>query len=218
MAGIRNKPNDDDIIKFRNKYRIPSARAQWWDYSWSAQYFVTICTRQMIHFFGEVVNEEMKLTSIGELADNCWHKIPDHFPFAELAEFTVMPNHIHGIIIINQPPGKPAPPPVETRFIASPPPVRTAPPPGQTASPKQPEKPTGGITGIKNPMLHDSLSRVLRWYKGRIAYESRKLNDSFGWQSRFHDHIIRTPEEYHKIAVYILNNPVNWQQDKFYSL
>ncbi len=96
--------------KFQNKYRIPSARASWWDYGSNAAYFVTICTRNREHFFGEIVETmpsptvfEMQLTPIGQSAYDCWNEIPKHFPFVVLDEFVVMPNHVHGIIVIDKP-------------------------------------------------------------------------------------------------------------------
>lgn len=74
----------------------------------------------------------------------------------------------------------------------------------------------GGITGNHNPMLHENLSRVVRWYKGRVTYEVRKNYADFVWQSRFHDHIIRSQNSYDRIADYIVNNPSNWKKDKFF--
>ena len=70
--------------KYRNKYRIPSARAPWWDYGSNAAYFITICTGNRNHFFGEIINGTMQLSHIGVLADQYWYEIPDHFPFARL--------------------------------------------------------------------------------------------------------------------------------------
>jgi hypothetical protein len=89
--------------KFQNKYRIPSARAQWWDYSANAAYFVTICTANKEHFFGEIANGEMQLSETGKMAHDFWSEIPNHFPFVILGEFVVMPNHVHGIVIIDKP-------------------------------------------------------------------------------------------------------------------
>lgn len=91
------------MTKYAGKYRIESARKSNWDYGSNAPYFVTICTKNREHFFGEIVNNEMNLSEIGIAANNCWLSIPEHFPFVELAEFIVMPNHVHGIIIINKP-------------------------------------------------------------------------------------------------------------------
>jgi REP element-mobilizing transposase RayT len=94
--------------RFRDKYRIPSARLQNWDYGWSAAYFVTICTAHRERYFGEIVagldNEQstMQLSEIGKIAVSCWQEIPNHFPFVILDEYVVMPNHVHGIIIISK--------------------------------------------------------------------------------------------------------------------
>lgn len=86
--------------KFQNKYRIPSARLQTWDYTWQGSYFITICTKNRSHYFGKVINNKMKLTNVGVLADVFWHEIKNHSKNS-LGEFIVMPNHIHGILIIN---------------------------------------------------------------------------------------------------------------------
>jgi putative transposase len=89
--------------KFQNKYRIPSARASWWDYGKNAGYFVTICTQYRKHYFGEIVEMHMHLTPTGQSVYDCWNEIPKHFPYVLLDEFVVMPNHVHGIIIIDKP-------------------------------------------------------------------------------------------------------------------
>lgn len=186
-------------IKYKNKYRIPSARLQSWDYGNNGAYFITICTQHREHYFGEIVGNEMQLNEIGNLAQQYWAEIPKQFPFIELENFVVMPNHIHGVLIINN--GSVlSPPPVETRLIAS-----------------LPVKPPGGITGDKNPMFHENISRVIRWYKGRCTFEIRKIHSDFSWQSRFHDHIIRNDESFERIQDYISNNPLNWKEDKFNS-
>jgi len=243
--------------KFQNKYRIPSARAFWWDYGWNGLYFITICTHQRIHFFGDIVETRLIASPLGEIAETYWHEIPKQFPFAQLGEFVVMPNHIHGIIAIDKPP-------VETRFIASPNPATIASPnpatiaspnpatiaspnpatiaspnPATTASPNPinpdysvdnqenepdtrsiaslPVRNAGGFAGAQNPMLQENLSRVVRWYKGRTTFESRKIHADFAWQTRFHDHIIRNETDYQNIAEYIMANPGRWSEDKLYA-
>jgi REP element-mobilizing transposase RayT len=87
--------------KYQNKYRIPSARAAWWDYSWAGAYFITICTHQRAHFFGRIENGEMQLSPCGVLADVLWHEIPHHNQKVTLGAFVVMPNHVHGILILD---------------------------------------------------------------------------------------------------------------------
>ncbi len=92
---------------------------------------------------------------------------------------------------------------VETRLIASLQSSATPPP--------------GGITGHKNPMLHENISRMMRWYKGRCTFEIHNTHPHFAWQPRFHDHIIRNEKSMERIRNYIINNPYNWKKDKFYS-
>ena len=86
--------------KYQNKYRIDSTRLQNWDYRWNAPYFVTICTENMNHYFGEIVNGNMILSNQGILADVFWYEIKNHAKNIELDEFVVMTNHIHGILIL----------------------------------------------------------------------------------------------------------------------
>ncbi|MCK9412185.1 MAG: hypothetical protein M0Q53_07785 [Prolixibacteraceae bacterium] len=86
--------------KFKDIYRIPSARATWWDYSHKGLYFVTICTYRMDRCLGHIRNKEMHLSDIGKIAEIFWTEIPEHFPFVKLHAWTIMPNHVHGIIEI----------------------------------------------------------------------------------------------------------------------
>lgn len=207
--------------KFKGKYRIESTRATWWNYGWDAAYFITICTKNREHYFGKIGVEArliaplsdkpplMQLSEIGQIAQSCWDDIPNHFPFAKLGEFVVMPNHVHGIVIIDksQLDIHPIDGDVDTRLIAYPP---------ATSNPPATPQSIGGFSGNKNPMLNDNLSRIIRWFKGRTTFESRKIHPHFAWQSLFHDHIIRNDEAYQRITTYIRNNPVKWHEDKFY--
>jgi REP element-mobilizing transposase RayT len=157
----------------------------------------------------------MRLSEIGTIANECWSQIPNHFPFVKLGEYIVMPDHVHGIIIIDKPIND-NDKNVETRLIASLP--STMPPsstvsPSLIAPPPNDHKP-GGFAGNKNPMLNENVSRIIRWYKGRTTFESRKTHADFAWQSRFHDHIIRDENSFHNISNYIANNPLNWNSDK----
>ena len=104
--------------KFRNKFRIESARKMDWDYGSNAAYFITICTKDRRCYFGEVKHNEMHLSEIGKIADQYWREIPQHFPFVRLENHVVMPNHIHGIVIIEKTD------PVETQDLASLPAVK----------------------------------------------------------------------------------------------
>ncbi len=87
--------------KYQNKYRVASSRWQLWDYGWDAAYFVTICTKDRAHYFGEIVDDKMILTPAGVIADVLWHEIKNHAKNIGLGAFVVMPNHIHGILILD---------------------------------------------------------------------------------------------------------------------
>ena len=93
------------MAKYQNIYRIESARAHWWDYGWNGAYFITICTYRRKHFFGEINDKKMILSYLGIIANVLWYEIPNHAKFVELGDFVVMPNHIHGILILDKPYG-----------------------------------------------------------------------------------------------------------------
>jgi REP element-mobilizing transposase RayT len=81
--------------KFKNTYRIASARRQKWDYRCDASYFITICTKNRAHYFGEINDGKMELSHLGILADVFWNEITNHAKSVKLDEFVVMPNHVH---------------------------------------------------------------------------------------------------------------------------
>ena len=209
--------------KFAGKYRIPSARAPWWDYANDGAYFVTICTAHRECCFGDVADGKMHFSTLGQIANNIWEEIPRQFPYAELGEYQVMPNHVHGIIVINGNSGRDAINRVSTPRNAE----TNAPIAKTTASIAETDasiaetdaynadETPGGITGNNNPMLNDNLSRILRWYKGRVTFECHQTDAKFGWQERFYDIIIRDTASYHRISEYIINNPAKWDTDKF---
>ncbi len=237
--------------KFKNKYRIPSARAQWWDYGWNGAYFVTICTRNREHFFGKIAYGKMQLSPTGIIADILWHEIPHHHPFVELGDFVVMPNHVHGILILDKPDGGikqdigAAPPIVETGHALSlrppgqmpivppgqmpvvPPGQMPVVPPGQmpVVPPGQmPVVPPGQMPNATQPIGQNrfqnigktSLSSIIGSYKSAVTKHANRLELEHGWQTRFHDHIIRKDAEYQRISDYIINNPANWRDDTFF--
>lgn len=88
--------------KFKKTYRVSTVRATWWDYSSNGSYFITICTKNRIHYFGEIVEGEMILNKLGERVLECWKLIPSYYPFIELDAFVVMPNHVHGVLHFNK--------------------------------------------------------------------------------------------------------------------
>ncbi len=80
--------------KFHHKYRISSSRLQNWDYGSNAMYFITICTHNREHYFGEIDHGKMQLSALGSNANVLWYEIKNHENHIELGEFVVMPNHV----------------------------------------------------------------------------------------------------------------------------
>ena len=87
--------------KFKGKYRNESARLQSWDYGSAAAYFITICTKDREHYFGEIRNGKLEISPVGAIAYILWYEIKNHAKDIQFGEFVVMPNHIHGILILN---------------------------------------------------------------------------------------------------------------------
>ena len=86
---------------YKDKYRIESTRLKDWDYSRDGYYFVTICTQDKKCFFGDVIDEKVPLSAIGEMVADEWQKTPQIRKNVSLDAWIIMPNHLHGIVVIN---------------------------------------------------------------------------------------------------------------------
>ncbi|MDQ3019174.1 MAG: transposase [Bacteroidota bacterium] len=226
--------------KFKNKYRISSARLRTWDYSCDGFYFITICTKNREQYFGEIENEVMYLNELGLIAHNCWEEIPEHFKYVELGEFVIIPNHVHGIIIIQNPDidkqntnsAIETRHSVETRYSVE---TRHSLETRHILKTRHSLK-TRHALSLQNQNQEqieiqknhfrfrnqgkNTVSAIVGSYKSAVTKLRNRLNKpkvEFGWQSRFHDHIIRSYEEYVRISEYIMNNPTNWRENEFYS-
>jgi putative transposase len=205
--------------KFKNTYRTASARRQKWDYRWDASYFITICTKNRAHYFGEINDEKMQLSHLGVLTDVFWHEITNHAKSVKLDEFVVMPNHIHGILVLQN--GFPPPDYFDVFDFDS---IgkngfgagrdRACPVSGNNGSNNSPNE-LLGKNRFQNPGKN-SISTIIGSYKSSVTKHANRLNLENGWQTRFHDNIIRSKEDYFKIKNYIRNNPKNWKEDRFY--
>ncbi|KAF2335908.1 transposase [Flavobacterium ginsenosidimutans] len=189
--------------KFQNKYRIPSIRAQWWDYGWNGAYFITICTQDRKHYFGEIQNNKMILSGVGIIADLLWHQIPIHNKNVELGDFVVMPNHIHGILIIDKQ--------LDNVNVDNTNNVETG-----HALPLPPivefNKP--GSQRFQN-IGKNTISSIVGSYKSAVTKHANRLGYPHQWQKLFYDNIIRDNNQYQRISDYIVSNPENWAKDKF---
>jgi putative transposase len=190
--------------KFQNKYRIPSARLQSYDYSSSGMYFITICTKNRTHFFGEIENEMMIFSELGSIVTTEWIKTPTIRPDMnlELGEFVVMPNHFHAILIIGDN--------EYNRDIKS---ERDTQRRDAMNCRDAMHRASTNTNGFKPQSKN--LASIIRGFKSSVTTYARKNNIPFDWQPRYHDHIIRTGADYDRISNYIINNPTNWENDTF---
>ena len=206
--------------RFKEKYRIPSARLQNWDYGWNGIYFITICVAGREHYFGEITKGKIRMSEIGLLAERFWFEIPQHFPFILLDAFVVMPNHIHGILIIDKVDGGR----INTNIMKS---VETrqclvsehCDNSGFNLETRQCLVSTDATPGqqrFRNPGKNN-ISSVIGSYKSVVARYAHRIISGFDWQAKFHDHIVRSDDSLKRIREYIQNNPANWRQDKFFN-
>lgn len=180
-------------MKNKSKNR-KTPRTRWHSYN-EGDYFVTFCTKDRKCFFGAVIDDQMEYSEIGEIAQQCIKQIPDIYPNIAVPEHVVMPNHIHLIVRIT--------------------PVRL---PQCDRPTTQCDSPT---TGINEEMQRRAnrcgrLSHIVGQFKGVVTKYAHEHHIDFGWQPRFHDHIIRNNNEMIEIAKYIRNNPALWIQDRFH--
>ena len=171
----------------KRKRRKNSLRLPGYDYSQPGAYFVTMITHQCENLFGEVVDGEMRLNEYGKIVETVWNNLPHHYPHIELGAFIIMPNHAHGIIIINEP--------VRIGHVGV----------GLRPTPTPPPSKKHGLSEI---------IRALKSFSSRRIHQTDEFSPEKIWQRGFYDHIIRNKDEWGRIRLYIKNNPSNWQEDR----
>ena len=182
--------------KYKGKYRNESARHPTWDYANAGLYFITICTRDRKHFFGEINLGKMELSDIGKIAEQEWLKTFEMRPDMNLwmGKFVVMPDHFHAVIGIG-----------ENEFNTHGRGALHCDPTGQTQNTSRPNK-----FGPQSK----NLASIIRGFKIGVTTNARKTNPDFAWQPLYHDHIIRNEKSHLAISNYIENNILNWNKNK----
>jgi putative transposase len=205
-----------------------SNRLQGYDYSRNALYFVTSCVKDRICCFGVIKDDQMLANEYGQIAKQQWQWLEQQYLYIILHSFVVMPNHIHGVIEIDDRmvgTGRdPSNNENDDHNIGT----------GRDLSLQQQEQPNNDGDDRLIPQPQEtkikSLSELMGAYKTTsskqihlaemdgIASDRDRSRPvlTFKWQRSFHDHIIRNEESYLRISNYIQNNPSNWKQDKFY--
>ncbi len=217
-----------------------SIRLREYDYSQAGAYFVTICTQNRECLLGEIVQGEMRLNAAGNVAADSWAWLADQYDYVELDHWVIMPNHIHGIIVITDDRrgeiyhirrggsrdnrrgeiyhirrgGSRTAPTTEQSDIGA----RTAP----TTTPTTPTTVQSDIGGQPAPTTEQStptkpLGRLIGAFK---TVSTRRINEQHAmagakfWQRNYYEHIIRNEADLDRIREYIENNPLRWELDK----
>jgi REP element-mobilizing transposase RayT len=178
-----------------HRHHRKSIRIKEYDYTQAGAYFVTIVTYQRDCLFGEIKNGEIQLNDFGKIADECWRAIPEHFPFVELGTHVVMPNHVHGVIVIRDDDsisdGVAAQHVGATHWVA----------------------PTTIITRPAGPK-RGSLGAIIGAYKMAVTRRIQREHNATGiWQRNYYEHIIRDEKDLQRITDYIEANPLRWDED-----
>ncbi len=166
-----------------------SIRLRDYDYSQNGAYFVTVVAKNREDLFGEIENGEMILNDMGKMVLHCWSQIPEHFPDVEIDECCVMPNHFHGIFLINcRGVGCKG-----ERFFA----------------------PTDDRDTDMNSGTSKTVGSIVRGFKIGVTKWARKNLEIIDvWHRNYYEHVIRNESDLEKIRQYIFDNPVNWENDE----
>ena len=155
-----------------------------YDYSSNGYYFVTICTKGRLEYFGKVIDENMILNKYGAIVQQRWLWLQDHFDYVRCGEYVVMPNHFHGILIID----------ADFNVVNV---VRTS---RDLSLPQRKIKSLSELIG------------AFKTTSSKLIHQSGFKE--FRWQRSFHDHIIRDAKSLNNISQYIIDNPENWKNDE----
>ena len=177
-----------------------SARLQSWNYGWDGSYFITICTKSRERYFGDIIDGTMKLSHIGILADVFWNEIVNHAKNVTLGGYVVMPNHLHGILMLNNDDNH------GNRDKAC-----------LVSTDREIKRDTSIGQGRFQNQGKNTISSIIGAYKSAVTKHAHRSGYEFTWQTRFYDHIIRNEKSFYQITEYVKSNPENWENDKFYT-
>jgi REP-associated tyrosine transposase len=184
------------MIDDREKRRR-SVRLRGFDYAYRGFFFVTICTHNKKPTLGKVINYESHLSALGKIVEKCWLQIPDHFPNVYLDEWVIMPNHLHGIIVIKYPKG--CDPASRGTACRAPTAIGTA------------------HEGFGKPVA-GSLPTIIRSFKSAVTKHANELARNRSapfWQRNYFEHVIRDEDSLNKIRNYVWENPIHWWADEY---
>ena len=181
-----------------------SIRLKEYDYARAGAYFVTILAGDRENLFGDVVDGTVRLSKIGEIVDECWIEIPRHFPDVELDTYVIMPNHIHGALVVGGVGATHASPlqKQQEQGLSSTSPLQ-----------RHPQRVSGRPTGTKPR----SVGAIIGSLKSAATRRINQFRHTIGfvvWQRNYYEHIIRNEKSMNKIREYIFSNPLRWEFDR----
>jgi len=191
-----------------------SIRLKGYDYSSPGAYFVTVCTRERLPLLGMVNNAEIILTPIGHIVEAFWNLIPQYFKGVGLDVYVVMPNHLHGVIVLSGEGRGEALAEGVSRLNQE----ETA-----NASPLHPLGTDNPPSTRRNPRgtQRGSLGAIIQNFKSVSTRKGNQLRGTPGvslWQRNYYEHIIRNKNELNRIRRYIVDNPLKWEWDKYHPM
>jgi putative transposase len=183
-----------------DRHHRRSIRLSGYDYSQAGAYFVTVCAKDRACLFGEVADGVMRPNDAGRMVADVWVALPARFPTVQIDEFVVMPNHVHGIVVLNDHDvGAPLVGALSTDKRAG---TRPAPTDKAITTPT-----LGDIVGAFKSITTDDYIVGVR--QNDWPAFSGKL-----WQRNYYEHIIRDDESFERIRQYIMDNPPQWESDR----
>lgn len=203
--------------KFDNKYRIESHRFYGWDYSSDGVYFITLVTEDMKYHFDSIEKGKMILSEFGQIVHEQWLKSFEIRTELFLDEFVIMPNHLHGLVVLKntqnlgmrivETHGRVSLPNTQGKYVT---PFQKKPTP--TEFKRKPKSISSFVAGFKS-----ASTKKIDDFIDLQGLEYGKFNrQNKLWQANYHDRIVRDKGEYRRIKKYIQNNPTNWEEDKFH--
>jgi len=190
-----------------------SIRLKGYDYSQAGAYFVTICTQNRECLFGDILNEEMILNDAAMMIQTVWDEMSRHYSGIETDEFVVMPNHVHGIVIIVGagpcacPDYKHA---MQNKETGQPQDHKTGQPQIRETGQPQGVAPTLSLPDV----VHRFKTMTTKRYTDGVRQHGWLRFPGKLWQRNYYEHIIRNENELNRIREYIVNNTLQWEMDR----
>lgn len=192
-----------------HKHHRRSIRLKGYDYSRMGAYFVTIVTQGRECLFGQVVDGEMRLNDAGRMVQAVWDQLPVFYPGVQVDAFIVMPNHIHGIIVLTGHPVGAGP-----RACPDNVPKETGQPRG-TRQPQETGQPRGVAPTLSLPdVVHRFKTMTTKRYADGVKTMGWQPFVGRLWQRNYYEHVIRNDGSLNHIREYIANNPLGWESDR----